>query len=60
MVPHNKLTELGSKLSGDLFTDYPTRLLYATDASVYREVPLAVVRPGSKDEKAGQAGLGGK
>lgn len=50
MVPHNKLTELGSKLSGDLFTDYPTRLLYATDASVYREVPLAVVRPGSKDD----------
>ena len=50
MVPHNKLTELGSKLSGDLFTDYPTRLLYATDASVYREVPLAVVRPASKDD----------
>lgn len=50
MVPHNKLTELASKLIGDLFTDYSTRLLYATDASVYREVPLAVARPKDKDD----------
>lgn len=50
MVPHNKLAELGSKLKGDFYTDYPTRLLYATDASVYREVPLAVARPKDKDD----------
>jgi FAD/FMN-containing dehydrogenase/Fe-S oxidoreductase len=49
-VPHNKLTELASKLKGDLFTDYPSRLLYATDASVYREVPLAVARPKDKED----------
>lgn len=49
-VPHNKLTELASKLKGDLFTDYPSRLLYATDASVYREVPLAVARPMDKED----------
>jgi FAD/FMN-containing dehydrogenase/Fe-S oxidoreductase len=49
-VPHNKLTELATKLKGDLFTDYPSRLLYATDASVYREVPLAVARPRDKDD----------
>jgi FAD/FMN-containing dehydrogenase/Fe-S oxidoreductase len=49
-VPHNKLTELATKLKGDLFTDYPSRLLYATDASVYREVPLAVARPRDKED----------
>ena len=49
-VPHNKLTELAAKLKGDLFTDYPSRLLYATDASVYREVPLAVARPKDKED----------
>ncbi len=50
MVPHNKLSELAIKLRGDLFTDYPTRLLYATDASVYREVPVAVARPKGKED----------
>lgn len=49
-VPHNKLTELHKKLKGDFFTDYPSRLLYATDASVYREVPLAVARPKDKED----------
>lgn len=49
-VPHNKLTELTSKLKGEVFTDYPSRLLYATDASVYREVPLAVARPKDKED----------
>ncbi len=38
-----------SKLEGDLYFDKTNRLLYATDASVYREVPLAVARP--KNEK---------
>jgi FAD/FMN-containing dehydrogenase/Fe-S oxidoreductase len=32
-------------LHGDLYTDMTTRLLYATDASAYRELPLAVARP---------------
>ncbi|MDP2423388.1 MAG: FAD-linked oxidase C-terminal domain-containing protein [Bacteroidales bacterium] len=49
-LSHNKLTELASKLKGDLYTDYPTRLLYATDASVYREVPIAVARPKNKED----------
>jgi FAD/FMN-containing dehydrogenase len=39
------LTDLASRIEGDLFTDLSTRLMYATDASVYRELPLAVVRP---------------
>jgi len=33
------------QLDGDVFTDNTTRILYATDASLYREIPAAVVRP---------------
>ncbi|MFN3404582.1 MAG: FAD-binding and (Fe-S)-binding domain-containing protein [Cytophagaceae bacterium] len=40
-----KLEELRKSLEGDLFTDVTMRTLYATDASVYREMPLAVARP---------------
>lgn len=39
------LEQLSSRLEGDLFDDFKTRLLYATDASVYREIPMAVCRP---------------
>ncbi|HMK60472.1 MAG TPA: FAD-linked oxidase C-terminal domain-containing protein [Dissulfurispiraceae bacterium] len=40
-----KFDELKESLEGDLFTDKATRILYSTDASVYRELPLAVARP---------------
>ncbi|KYG74606.1 FAD/FMN-containing dehydrogenase [Roseivirga ehrenbergii] len=41
---------LQSALQGELFTDTTTRKLYATDASAYRELPLAVAVPkGQKD-----------
>lgn len=43
-----KLEELKSALEGDLFTDIVHRKLYATDASDFREIPLAVSRPKSK------------
>ncbi|MFY0688937.1 MAG: FAD-binding protein [Cyclobacteriaceae bacterium] len=36
---------LRSQLQGDLYTDETTRRLYATDASAYRELPLAVAIP---------------
>ncbi len=36
---------LKNALEGDLFTDETTRRLYATDASAYREIPLAVAIP---------------
>ena len=32
-------------IKGDIFTDKTQRLLYATDASAYREIPLAITRP---------------
>jgi FAD/FMN-containing dehydrogenase/Fe-S oxidoreductase len=42
-----QLLELKKTLEGDLYTDDMHRRLYATDASDFREVPLAVARPKS-------------
>ncbi len=47
IYPFEKLKEI---LKGDLYTDDPMRLLYATDASAYKEMPLAVARPKDKDD----------
>lgn len=44
-----KLSILSAALNGKLFTDEMTRRMYATDASLYRELPLAVVYP--KDDE---------
>ena len=43
-------SHLKSQLEGDLFTDNVQRVLYATDASQYKELPLAVTRPKNKDD----------
>jgi FAD/FMN-containing dehydrogenase/Fe-S oxidoreductase len=40
-----KLSKLAKDLDGDLFFDKQMRILYATDASAYRELPLAVAIP---------------
>lgn len=42
---YTQLEVLKSRFSGDIFVDEATRLIYATDASAYREKPLAVARP---------------
>ena len=44
------LSALKGEFSGDIYTDYQTRILYATDASTYREIPLAVVYPKENDD----------
>ena len=44
------LQQLGSNLEGDLYHDITMRTLYATDASAYREMPLAIAVPRSKDD----------
>ena len=49
MLDKNKLDEVGNKLSGSLVYDDLHKALYATDASVYRKIPLAIAYP--KDEK---------
>ncbi len=48
VIPVNKWNELSNKLKGDIFIGETMRILYATDASAYRELPIAVARP--KDE----------
>ncbi len=41
---------LKAQLEGDLFTDNVQRVLYSTDASQYKELPLAVTRPKNKED----------
>ena len=45
-----KLEQLGRQLEGEFFSDDTMRILYATDASAYRELPLAVAVPESIDD----------
>ena len=45
-----KLLDFSSQLEGELFVDETTRILYATDASAYREIPLAVAIPHSVED----------
>jgi len=42
--------QLKASLKGDLFTDNTIRTLYATDASAYREMPLAVALPTTEED----------
>ena len=47
---HEDLEKLAEIFGGDIYLDHPTRILYATDASAYREVPIAVARPKDKED----------
>lgn len=49
MIDKTVLQKLHNSLSGDVLFDELHKTLYATDASVYRKIPLAVAFP--KDEK---------
>lgn len=40
-----KLSSLAKQLHGELYTDLSKRILYATDASAYRELPIGVAIP---------------
>jgi len=44
---NQRLKELSDQLEGELYVDDTTKILYATDASAYREMPLAVSVPTS-------------
>ncbi|MCU0323657.1 MAG: FAD-binding protein [Spirosomaceae bacterium] len=46
----NELSQLASQLEGELHYDKIMRTLYATDASAYREMPLAVAIPKNEDD----------
>lgn len=45
LMNNMELEQLGHLISGELFTDGLHKTIYATDASVYREIPLGVVYP---------------
>ena len=47
---NDKLQQLAQQLDGDLLWSTTMRTLYATDASAYRELPLAVAFPRSVDD----------
>ncbi len=49
-IPLSALEALQKKLKGELFYDEAIRIMYATDASVYREPPLAVCYPKNKND----------
>lgn len=42
--------ELAQKLEGDLFVDDVNKILYSTDASAYKETPMAIARPKNKSD----------
>ncbi|WP_460218987.1 FAD-binding and (Fe-S)-binding domain-containing protein [Psychroserpens sp. MEBiC05023] len=50
MISNSKLNNLASRLEGELHFDELMKVLYATDASVYRMLPLAVALPKSKTD----------
>ena len=50
MLKTEEFLELKKNLEGDLFCDDSSRLIYATDASAYREMPVAVTRPKNADD----------
>ena len=50
MKPTDPFFSLKQSLEGDLYTDQVQKVLYATDASSYREIPQAVTRPKNKDD----------
>ena len=47
---NSQLDELERRLDGELLRDRAHRVLYATDASVYRQVPRAVARPRHEED----------
>jgi len=44
------LSQLKNKLSGELYFDNAHKIMYATDASAYREVPVGVAYPRNKED----------
>ena len=46
----NLLKDLKTQLTGGLKLDILTKSIYATDASVYRKIPLAVAFPANKED----------
>ena len=50
MNPTDPFFALKQSLDGDVFTDQVQKVIYATDASSYREIPQAVTRPKNRED----------
>src|SRR5262245_36265121 len=50
LITSEKLQQLATQLEGEFYDDSTMRTLYATDASAYREMPLAVALPKTVDD----------
>jgi FAD/FMN-containing dehydrogenase/Fe-S oxidoreductase len=50
MKPIDPFFPLKQSLEGDVFTDQVQKVIYATDASSYREIPQAVTRPKNRED----------
>ena len=50
MKPTDPFFTLKQSLEGDVYTDQVQKVIYATDASAYREIPMAVSRPKNKED----------
>src|SRR6476646_1518616 len=50
LITSEKLQQLATQLEGEFHHDSTMRTLYATDASAYREMPLAVAIPKTVDD----------
>ncbi len=50
MATSTNFNQLKAQLEGDLYIDNVQRVLYSTDASQYKEMPLAVTKPKNKED----------
>jgi FAD/FMN-containing dehydrogenase/Fe-S oxidoreductase len=50
MKTDNLYKKLEQSIAGEVLVDLASRRLYATDASIYQEIPRAVVRPKDKND----------
>ncbi|MFA9392053.1 MAG: FAD-binding and (Fe-S)-binding domain-containing protein [Prolixibacteraceae bacterium] len=49
-ITHKKLNQLNQELDGELLYDHLSKIIYSTDASAYRETPLAIALPAHKKD----------
>jgi len=49
-IEENKFSELRARLDGEFHTDRLRRIMYSTDASDYKEFPLAVAYPSHEED----------
>ena len=59
-IPDELISDLQRSIAGEVRADLSTRLLYATDASIYRVEPLGVVFPRTLDDLQASVELAGR